>query len=247
VAVARAVNRALGPSDYDQFTITAPSDPRLPDGGGYPVTTVAANKIVASDNYVTFASDYGDQSQYWHGFDVNLNARLRNGLLLQGGTSTGRGVRDDCDITAALPETLFVVGANGGWQQVDSCYVTEPFQTQVRGLISYVIPRAEVQLSATFQFKPGTGGIGGNDNASNGSSLDANWFAPASVIVPALGRPLLAGATGQTINLARAGQLYGNRINQVDLRVAKILRLAGTRTTVGFDLYNLFESDTDLG
>jgi hypothetical protein len=40
--------------------------------------------------------------------------------------------------------------------------------------------------------------------------------------------------------------LYGNRINQVDLRVAKILRLAGTRTTVGFDLYNLFNSNPTL-
>ena len=239
-------NRALGPEDYDPFTITAPSDPRLPGGGGYPVTTVAVNKIVASDNYVTFASDYGEQSQYWHGFDVNVNARLRNGLLLQGGSSTGRGVRDNCDITAMLPETLFVAGPGGGWQQVDSCHVTEPFQTQFRGLVNYVVPRVDVQLSATFQFKPGTGGIGGNDSASNGASLDANWFAPASVIGPALGRPLVAGGTGQTINLTVPGQLYGNRINQVDLRVAKILRLGGTRTMVGFDLYNLFNSNPTL-
>ena len=236
-------NRALGPQDYDQFTITAPSDPRLPDGGGYPVTTIAANKIVASDNYVTFASDYGKQSQYWHGFDVNFNARLQNGLLLQGGTSTGRGVRDECEITAKLPETLVAAGV---WQQVDSCHVTEPFQTQVRGLMSYVIPKIDVQFSATFQFKPGTGGIGGNDNASNGASLNANWFAPASVIEPALGRPLIAGATGQSINLNVPGQLYGNRINQVDMRIAKILRIAGTRTQVGVDLYNLFNSNPTL-
>jgi hypothetical protein len=168
---------------------------------------------------------------------------LRNGLLLQGGTSTGRGVRDNCDIVAKLPETLVDLGV---LQQQSSCHVSEPFQTQVRGLMSYVIPKADVQLSATFQFKPGTGGIGGNDSASNGSSLDANWFAPASIITPALGRPLVAGATGQSVNLTVPGQLYGNRINQVDLRVAKILRLGGTRTMVGFDLYNLFNSNPTL-
>ena len=56
-------NRALGPSDYDLVTFTAPSDPRLPGGGGYPVEAFAVNRIVASDNYVTFSSDYGDQSQ----------------------------------------------------------------------------------------------------------------------------------------------------------------------------------------
>jgi hypothetical protein len=236
-------NRALGPGDYDSFTINAPNDSRLPDGGGYPVEYLIVDKVVASDNYVTFASDYGNQSQYWHGFDVNVNARLRNGLMLQGGTSTGRGVRDNCDIARKLPETLVELGV---LQPLASCHVTEPFQTQVRGLMSYVIPRADVQVSATFQFKPGTGGIGGNDSASNGSSLDANWFAPASIITPALGRPLVAGATGQSVNLTVPGQLYGNRINQVDLRAAKILQFAGTRTMVGFDLYNLFNSNPTL-
>ena len=57
---------------------------------------------------------------------------------------------------------------------------------------------------------------------------------------------MVAGGTGQTINLTVPGQLYGNRINQVDLRVAKILRLGGTRTMVGFDLYNLFNSNPTL-
>jgi len=236
-------NRALGPADYDEFTITAPMDPRLPGGGGYPVSYFAPNKIVASDNYVTFASDYGHQSQYWHGFDINVNARLRQGLLLQGGTSTGRGVRDNCEVVDKLPETLIVLAVT---QQRASCHVTEPFQTQVRGLASYVVPKVEVQLSATFQFKPGTGGIGGNDTASNGASLNANWFAPASVITPALGRPIVAGGVGQSVNLTVPGQLYDNRINQVDLKVGKILRLGGTRTLVAMDLYNLFNSNPAL-
>jgi hypothetical protein len=232
-------NRSLGPDDYDQFTITAPSDPRLPGGGGYQATYQAVNRIVPSSNYVTFASDYGNQSQYWHGFDINLNARMQNGLLLQGGTSTGRGVRDECEIWAALPE---LVGSN----QLSACKVTEPYQTQVRGLTSYVVPKVDVQLSATFQFKPGTGGIGGNSTASNGASLNANWFAPASVIVPALGRPLIAGGIGQTVNLTTPGQLYGNRINQVDVKVGKILRFGGTRTLVALDLYNLFNANPAL-
>ena len=50
----------------------------------------------------------------------------------------------------------------------------------------------------------------------------------------------------QNARLTVPGQLYGNRINQVDLRIAKILRLADTRTMVGFDLYNLFNSNPAL-
>ena len=56
-------DRALGPADYDLITFAAPVDPRLPDGGGYPVETLVPKRIVASDNYVTFSSDYGDQYQ----------------------------------------------------------------------------------------------------------------------------------------------------------------------------------------
>jgi hypothetical protein len=46
------------------------------------------------DNYYTFASDYGDVTNYWHGVDLTVNARMRSGLTLQGGFSTGGGVRD---------------------------------------------------------------------------------------------------------------------------------------------------------
>ena len=35
---------------------------------------------------------------HWNGFDVSLNARLGHGVILQGGTSTGRQITDNCDI-----------------------------------------------------------------------------------------------------------------------------------------------------
>jgi hypothetical protein len=240
-------NRALGPADYDRMTFAAPVDPRLPDGGGYPVETLVPKRIVASDNYVTFTSDYGDQYQYWHGVDVNVNARLRNGLILQGGTSSGRGVRDNCEVVAAVPETLFVAApGNTRWEQPGSCHVVEPFQTQFRGLASYVIPKIDVQISTGIQLKPGTGGVGGNDSASNGASLNANYNLTNAQVLAILGRPLVGGAANIPVNLLVPGQQYGDRVNQVDLRAAKIIRLGGTRTLVGFDLYNLLNSNPGL-
>ena len=45
-------NLLVGPSDYDKWTINAPVDSRLPDGGGYPITvyvpTSAANATLSS-------------------------------------------------------------------------------------------------------------------------------------------------------------------------------------------------------
>ena len=40
--------------------------------------------------------------------------------------------------------------------------------------------------------------------------------------------------------------MYGDRINQLDFRVAKILRFGGTRTMLGVDLYNALNSSAIL-
>jgi hypothetical protein len=53
-----------------------------------------------------------------------------------------------------------------------------------------------------------------------------------------------SGVATQTVNLVKQGQVYGPRINTVDLRVTKLLRFGSTRTNVGLDLYNLFNSNT---
>jgi len=231
-------NTASTPADYALYTFTAPTHPTLPGGGGYQVTSFnPRTNFSAATNYTTFASDFGNQYQYWHGVDVNVNSRLRNGLVVQGGTSTGRGVRDSCEITAKVPEALLVAGV---WQQAAACHVTEPWLTQIRGLASYVVPKADVQLAASFQFKPGTLGLGGNDSASNGASVNANY-----VVTNAVAKTSLLN-NQQTVNLLQPGQLYGEYIRQMDLRAGKILKLGRTRTLVAIDVYNLFNSNAGL-
>jgi len=78
--------------------------------------------------------------------------------------------------------------------------------------------------------------------SDQGSSLGATWTAPNAATV-GLNRPF-AGIGGQTIsvNLIEPGTLYGNRVNQFDLRFAKILRFGRTRTNVGLDVYNITNS-----
>ena len=44
------------------------------------------------------------------------------------------------------------------------------------------------------------------------------------------------------MNLVEPGALYGDRVNQLDFRVAKILRFGRYRTQVGLDLYNALNS-----
>jgi hypothetical protein len=207
-------------------------------------------RSLATDNYVTFEEDYGpSRTAYWHGIDININTRMQNGLTFQGGTSTGRGVQDWCAVGAALPElfnTTLPPGA--GRRQTAACQVTESWLTQFRGFVGYVIPRIDVQVSAGVQLKPGTLGIGGNDAATNGNSLRADVPTSNAIIRQSLGRPPTGGLpTGNTtLDALLPGQLYGDRVNQVDLRVGKIVRFGRTRTLVGFDLYNLFNANPGL-
>ena len=49
-----------------------------------------------------------------------------------------------------------------------------------------------------------------------------------------------------SVNLIEPGSLYGDRINQLDFRVAKILRFGGTRSTVSLDLYNVANASAVL-
>ena len=40
--------------------------------------------------------------------------------------------------------------------------------------------------------------------------------------------------------------MYGERMQQLDIRIAKILRIARTRTTLGVDIYNALNSSPVL-
>ena len=101
-------NLNLGPADYGTFSVTAPADPRLPDGGNYTVDgfyNLNPGAVArAPNNYFTLASNYGEQIQHWNGVDLTINARPRRGVTLQGGVSTGRQETDNCAVVAGLPE-----------------------------------------------------------------------------------------------------------------------------------------------
>jgi hypothetical protein len=243
-------NRALTAADFDTVTLTAPVNPLLPNGGGYPVTFLTRNTrsaLGATDSYYTTADDYGGEKHYWHGIDVLFNARMRNSLSLQGGTSTGRGVNDTCaELTsrfgAPTTPTIGAVGAIGIIGGQPSCNAQEPWLTSVRGLASYTVPKVDVLVSGIFRSQanaqPGAG-VG-----TNGASRSATFRMTAAQFLAATGRPLAPGLATQDVELLLPGALYGDRVNAVDMRFAKIVRLRKTKTTVGMDLYNLFNSNT---
>ena len=227
---------ALGPGDYDPFTITAPKDPRLPGGGGYAVPgyDVKPQKFgVPAQPFVTLSRKYGRQTDYWDGGDFTLNVRPRDGVFFQGGFSTGRRVEDNCDVVTNVdnPSTLY-------------CHRNDPLYTLVKGYGSYTIPKVDVQFSATYQTKPGP-------------LVLAVYTATNAEVAPSLGRNLAGNAPSVDLQLVSPGQyaqaqnagsgtLHGDRLHQVDLRISKLLRFAGTRTRANLDVYNALNSSAVL-
>ena len=143
-------NQVRDPSQYDAWTINAPSDPRLPGGGGYPITLytpTAAAAAIPAQNYITWETDFGPaRSSYWQGVDFTVNARTRQGLTLQFGTNTGRKIDDTCATVVKIDSP-----------DPRDCRLTPPYQTTIRGLASYTIPRVDVLVSTAIRSQPPLG------------------------------------------------------------------------------------------
>jgi hypothetical protein len=227
-------------SDYSSYSVAAPLDPRLPGGGGYTVSglyDVAPTKAGQISNLVTDSQGYGKAYQYFNGVDVTLNVRMHDGLTFQGGTSTGQTVADACDVRNSLTETNITIGAGLAGSAVSPtspyCHVAYGMLTQFRGLATYVVPKIDVQVSGVMQSKPG-------------ALLAANYAVPANIVAQSLGRPPSGNVTNVTVNLLAPGSMYGDRINQLDFRAAKLLKFGGTRTMIGVDIYNALNSSAIL-
>jgi hypothetical protein len=222
-------------ADYGRFSITAPADDRLPNGGGYVITdlfNVNPDKSGQTSNYRTYAPNYGKQYSIYNGVELSVQARLRGGLQLQAGSSTGETVTDNCEIRAKVPEISLLD---------PFCHNAPGITTRATGAATYTIPRIDVLLGATFQSSPA-------------GSLSAEWQitaagAPAqwAAIQQQLGRPLSANATSITVDLLQPGEMRGERVNQIDFRVGKRLNYGRMRSTLSVDMFNLLNPDTVLG
>jgi hypothetical protein len=115
-------NLFVTPEDFNEFCVTAPVDSRLPDGGGYQVCglyDIVPTQFGRNDNVITLSKNFGKQSEVYDGVDIAARVRLPGGLMVQGGTSTGRIKTNTC-FAIDSPQALL------------NCDVAPPFLTQIR-------------------------------------------------------------------------------------------------------------------
>ena len=114
--------------------MTVPTDARLPNSGQtIELFDINPALLGATNNFVTPASNFGKWSQDFNGWDLLVDARMRNGLLLQGGVAIGNTSTDNCEVAEQVPESQiglppvgFPVGAAGNpgagvWTPLQFC------------------------------------------------------------------------------------------------------------------------------
>ena len=250
-------NLLVTPADFDWYCITAPSDPRLPNGGGYPVCglyDVAPAMFGLSDTRVSQASNFfGEGSKANCGVATTFNAgQISRNMGAMCGVSDFLGAGFDARLAHGIQ---FGGGIDTGRTVLDNCYVIDSPQQLLncRGVVPWG-PQTQIKLHGSYQF-PWEVLVSGIFQNVGGPEVEAIYQAANAEIAPSLGRSLAAcrGAT-TTCNATAAVPLvapltmWEERRTQVDLRLSKRFAI-GQRGHVkaNVDIYNVFNDNSVLG
>jgi hypothetical protein len=216
-------NRDVTPADFDSFCIAAPVDSRLGSVSGSQICGLydikPAKATLTGNQVISFAKNYpGETSRTYDGVDVTVNARPTGRLFVQAGVSTGRTVTKNCAVVDNPMSLRF-------------CEVRQPFLGNYRISGGYTFPW-QVQLSGVFQSIP-----------TDPVASIANFTVTNAAAAASLGRQIATlGGTIPNVALLDPSNYvdFADRVNQVDLRLTKGVRIGRYRVDVMADLYNAF-------
>lgn len=221
-------NRNVGPTNYvGPFCATAPTDSRLPGGGGYPICGLydapLATTQIPPNNFVTFAKNLGSRRgilNVTNGFELNALGRFKNGAFITGGFEYRRLLSDNCDIFVDNPQKLY-------------CRTVTPNLPVFRLSGGYRF-KYNIQFAAIYQ-------------ASKPGAIGSNWAAPIAAtnyatVVPGATR-FGNGSTSKSFGLFSPVDSYLDLTNRFDFRFSRIFSIKEKyRITPQADFYNLFNS-----
>lgn len=242
-------NLDVAPTDYKQYCVTAPSDARLPNGGGYQVCglyDIDPSKFgVATHNLVTYVDNFnaGKSTEVFQGIDVSLASRLGNSVTLTGGFATGNTHFNNCSAFVDNPQTGFGLSTvstypsnPGNGSNFAYCDYDTSWLTQAKATGSYVLPWQDIQVGGVLQNLPG-------------QQVLAQWTITQADATGSLGRALSGGATTtRVVPLIKPGTMYTPRRTQVDLRLSKNFGFgSGRKLQAMMDIFNAFNSNAAVG
>jgi hypothetical protein len=227
-------NVLVTPDDYSPYCVTVPTDPRLPGSGRQLCGLYDINpaRFGLVSNRITLSKNYGTQREIYNGADVNFQLRIRGKVTIGGGWNIGNAVQLGTNAggnASSSTDACYVIDSP---QQLFNCKLAVPYQSRVRVNGSYVLPYG-IQVAAVVQSNPG-------------ATYNAMRTYTVAEIQPSLGRPLAGGTRTVSVPLVPPYSLFGERINQFDLRGSRIVRSGTRRVQVNVDLYNVLNASTPV-
>lgn len=204
------MNKAIPPSGFAQeYTPVTIADPR---GNGQTLTVYNLNPAyLGKVDQLDFNSDINFRT--YNGIDTSINMRLRGGINLVGGTSTGKFHRNTCEVEDPNQQRF--------------CDATQPFTTILK--LSGTVPlKYGIRASAVFQSMPG---IQFTRNATTDGDIAQTYLVTRAVI------PTLTLAS-VNIRLNEPGKDFLDRVNQLDLALSKRFQIGNVEVTPQLDIFN---------
>jgi hypothetical protein len=229
---------ASGTSDFSTFCVTAPSDSRLPGGGGNQICglyDVNLNKFGQNTLVVSRApTENGNQREVYNGFDFVINIRLPRRININGGLNTGRTETDVCGLAQNDLQFTANIAATTPHTK-EFCDIVPPWSASTQVKFSGAIPLPyDFQVATTYQNLPGI--------AYSASATFTN-----AQILPSLNRNLASGVGGTvSVPLIAPSTLFEDRIQQLDFRFSRTFKIAGKRIEPEFDIYNALNASPIL-
>lgn len=209
-------------NDYTPVTIVSPLN-----GEVITAYNLAPAKLSLTQRVDTNASSV--RKQIFNGFELAMNARLRGGVTIFGGTSHSKTAMVTCDQPDDPNLLRFCDQRKSGI----------PFQTDLKLNVSYPVPFWGLRLAGVFQ-------------SYQGKPAETNWLvsrttryaadcvgpcAPGALVIPNLTEASV------TIPLTSKGTEFLDRQNQLDIRVGKRLQLQGVRVDAQVDIFNVMNAN----
>lgn len=234
-------NTALGPESFDEFCVTVPNDPRLPNAGQQQCGYYDVKQALFGQGQlrVTNANEFGKMKRYWDGGWLLINGRLPKNISVGGGVDIGRQVDDHC-LTVDMPnQPNNITGAplrGGSLAPTANSY--SPFCRVVTDWMDLLDVRLRASIPLPWNF-----------NASfiyrntPGAPQDAT-LAVTSATVQFKDPARTTLTTPQTVNLFASNSVFGDRFSQLDVAVSRSLNLGFGRLRVALDAYNALNSNS---
>ncbi len=235
-------NLAIGPEHYRKFNIIAPDDAVLGDISGQILddlyTLTPEGRALGTDNLLIPAD--GRMSETFNGIDFIFDGRFPNGITLAGGIATGAVEVSECfTIDNPMQERPGYCNYAPEWSE----------RTQYKLNGSVPLPY-DMAFSFVLQSVPGERRFSEYPINNQREYIEAQLGYPLQE-TPSI--PLFPSGTG--FFDGRGGPLttsqyidnsvqYEPQVNQLDLRLTKILRFGGGLIRANFDVFNIFNANS---